>query len=185
MRLERRFDEARSGAEGWLMATGLAWFVVAVAPRREFAVERDVMDLGYETYIPRMTRRVFYKGRRLTRVEPLLSGYIFVQFDPLIGEWGAIEDCDDVWSVLKHADIPTAVRAGELELLRQAEVAGLFDFSRPGLSYGEGDTVEIGDGHPFAGLRAIVKAATSKKRIRLILKSLGMLDIDPMFLRKV
>jgi transcription antitermination factor NusG len=165
--------------------TAPAWFVVACAPRREFAVERDIMDLGYETYIPRMTRRVVYRGRRVLRVEPLLSGYLFVQFDPLIGAWGDIEVCDDVWGLLKHGHSPAAVRAGELNRLKQAEVAGLFDFSNPGLSYGEGDTVEITDGHAFAGLRAIVKSATSKKRIRLILKSLGMLDIDPAYLRKV
>jgi transcription antitermination factor NusG len=184
MRLERRFDEPCGGPEGWLM-TGLAWHVLAVMPRREFAAERDVMDLGFETYIPRQRRSKVYRGRRLKIVEPLLTGYIFVAFDRDRDPWGEIEWADDVWGLLKDGDKPTAVRAGELELLRQAEVAGLFDFTNPGLAYRDGDTVEIAEGHALAGLRAIVKSATGKKRIKVLLKSLGVLDIDPSFLRKV
>lgn len=164
---------------------GLSWHVLAVMPRREFAAERDVMDLGFETYIPRMRRTKVYRGRRLKVVEPLLVGYIFVAFDRLLDSWGEIETVDDAWGLLKQGLIPSAVRVGELDRLRAAEVAGLFDFTRHGLSYGEGDTVEIADGHALAGLRAIVKSATGKKRIKVLLKSLGVLDIDPSFLRKV
>lgn len=184
MRLERRFDESRSGPEGWLMS-GRAWYVMATKPRCELAVEREVMVLGFETHVPRMRRNKFYRGRRLRIVEPLLTGYIFVSFDREVDSWGAVESVDDAWGVLKQGLIPSAVRVGELERLRAAEVAGLFDFTRHGLSYGEGDTVEIADGHVLAGLRAIVKSATGKRRIKVLLKSLGVLDIDPSFLRKV
>lgn len=169
------------------MSDGPAWYVVAVMPRREFAAERDIMALGFETYIPRQQRRKIYRGKLLTVAEPLLTGYLFVAFDREREHWGAIEDCDDVLGIIKSktAATPICVRAGELELLRRAEVAGLFNFSRPGASYAEGDNVEIHGDHPLAGFRAKVKAAKGKKKIRIILKYLGIAEIDPMYLRKV
>lgn len=177
---------------------GRAWFVCMVSPvgvrwdGRDFPAARAIEQLSFETYVPRATRKIIHRGRRIVRVSSLLGCYIFVRFDRERDDWGVIRrpeefgkgGIDGVHGIIR--DIfgnPCRVPDIQVDRLRRAEEAGAFDFTRQS-AFSPGDTVRITEG-PFAGFIAKVRSASPQKRVRLILGNLGEAQIDPAFIERL
>lgn len=163
---------------------GRAWFVVCVMGRNEHEIAREVDGFGFGAFYPVMSRSKVKRGRRVIINDPLFPGYLFAHFDREKDDWGKIEDINGVISILRNGLLPSRVPDNAIEHLRNAEAAGVFDYTKPGSAFREGESVEITEG-PFAGLIAKVRAASPKKRVKILLDTFGKIEIDPGFLRKV
>ena len=163
---------------------GRAWFVAGVMGRQEAAAASDIRALGFDVFCPMQTRPKRERGRRVERSEPLFAGYIFASFDRELDDWGSILEVDGVMDILSNGQLPVRVPDVEIQRLRQAEQAGVFDFTSPASSLAIDERVEITEG-PFAGLIGRVRKAAANKRVKILLDALGAVDVDPTFLRKV
>ena len=163
---------------------GRAWFVVYVMSRKEIEIKREIAALGFDVFYPVMSRVKIRRGRRIIINDPLLPGYLFAHFDREKDDWGKIEDINGVLGILKNGLLPCRIPDLAITRLRQAEAAGLFDYTKPGSAFEDGAVVEITEG-PFAGMIAKVKSASPKKRVKILLDALGAIEIDPCFLREV
>lgn len=161
---------------------GRAWYVAETEPRAEFAVCAAVIGLGFDACAPRERRR--RKGK-ITEAA-IFSGYCLVSFDPEREDWGAILDTDGVVDIINIAGAPARMREGQalIDTLRRAEEAGVFDHTRPALTFTPGDELEIMEG-PLAGIIAKFRNANGKKRAKLLHQLLGTIDVDAAILRKV
>lgn len=194
------YDTIRRNAEDWIarqvakqkqyqrevipasFPLGRAWFVVAFENQKR-AVE-GIADIGLSTFCPVMSRTKIRKGRKVIINDPLFPGYLFAHFDREKDDWGKIEDVKGVLGILKNGLLPSRIPDLVIERLKHAEAAGVFDYTKPGSAFKEGEEVEVTEG-PFAGLIAKVKSASPKKRVRLLMASLASVEIDPCYLRKV
>lgn len=164
---------------------GRAWFLVCCFAGREDAVNTEIRKLGFETFLPRERKRQIVRGRRVVTLRSLFPGYLFASFDRTRDDWGAICAIDGVLDVYKRDSIPVRVPDVQIERFRNAESAGLFDYTHASANFTDGQLVEIEDGGPFHGMLARIKSASAKKRVKILLESLATITIDPAFLRKV
>lgn len=141
----------------------------------------DIRELGIEAFCPMEIRAKRERGRRIEKQSPLIPGYLFVHFDRERDGWEAIYDIDGVMDILSNADMPLRVPDADMERLKRAYEAGVFDYTRPA-ALGEGQPVEIMEG-PFAGLIARVRCASPNKRVKVLLEALGTIEIDLCALR--
>lgn len=166
---------------------GRAWYVVSAFSRSEDDIEREVIDLGFEAYVPRQKVKRIVRGRRVEQEVALFPGYLFVSFDHDRDNWAFILDIDGVIEILRNSNVPVRVNATIIDRLRRAEAAGQFDKTKPGAEFSEGQEVEIMEG-PMAGLIAKIKSARAKNRIKILTNLFGtaiVSDIDACKLRRV
>jgi len=164
---------------------GRAWFLLCYFSTEETNVSDEIRKLGYDIFSPQQSAVVIRRGRRMVVNSALFPGYMFVSFDRERDDWGLLADIDGVIGILKNANNPVRVPTEEIERLRRAEDAGLFDFSNPSANFTVGQLVEIEGNGPFKGLIARIKSATAKKRVKVLLDTLATITIDPVFLKKI
>lgn len=156
------------------------WFILAC--EREVDAQTEAKDAGYPTsYLPVEVRTRVKRGRKVKIEAALFPGYLFVKFDRDRHDWAELEHLDNALGILRNNLIPVCVPDAVIEKLQLAESQGLFSVESP---FKRGDTVEILEG-AFAGIIARVKAASPRKRVKLLLDALGEADVDAAVLRKL
>jgi transcriptional antiterminator RfaH len=149
------------------------WYAVQVKRHEEHRVVRHLAVKAIPTFLPLIEsfRRL---GRGTTRLEPLFSGYLFVQLpgierDP--GPWHAARWTPGVRRILGTEQTPVPMPAEAMDVIR-ARVQAL-GFVRPGARFTSGNKVRIQSG-PLAGLEAIFDRPISREgRVLVLLKLLG------------
>lgn len=171
-----------------------SWFVAAVESptlvwtQGKFAIERKINGLGFQTFIPWEERTEIKRNRRIKAYRPVFGPYIFVQFDRENDSWGELRPYNDrhgdgikgFIDILKNNNVPMRIPDLVMSRIRNAFDLGLFNSS----PLPKGTSVEIMEG-PFASLIGIIKSTSKKRRVKVLLKHLGLLDLDPAYLRKV
>jgi transcriptional antiterminator RfaH len=168
---------------------GRAWYVISCFAKNEFEIEREMIRVGFDAYVPKMRRRKVVAKRRVIIEQALFPGYVFVAFDVEREDWQElILPTPGVIDLLSNNRIPVRLR-GEVEALQRAQAAGAFDYTVKNLSFGIGDTVQIKkDGSPMDTFFAKVKNANAKHRVEILLNFLGRQvtsTIEPCYLEKV
>ena len=147
------------------------WYAVHTKARQEAIAAQHLGNQAYRTHLPLMRSPKRRGGRWQAQAEPLFPGYLFVELD--------IHRQDTV-PIRSTRGVVGLVRFGnKLCPLPQGLVDGLIRSQPPGDEsidleklFCPGDEVAIVDG-PFQGLRAIVKARSSKERVCVLLDLLG------------
>lgn len=176
---------------------GRAWFVAVCSPfemhwsadqngKGHFPVERRINELGFETYGPIERKLKIINRRKHERVTPLFGCYIFARFDRERDDWGNInpDQARGAYGVLKNLDMPARVPDIVIDRLRRAEDAGVFDYTKPSSAFNKGDMLEIQEG-PYKDFIGKVKSAEPRKKVKLLMDRLGVVEIDPQYLAKV
>lgn len=145
---------------------------VYTRPRKEFQARDEIKALGFEPFLPIQTRSVVFRKKRVSVTESLFTRYCFVAFDSNKDSYGAIKHCRGVEYLIENAGTPTIVPNAAIEILKMAEKAGCFDFTRSKAKFEPGDNVEILQG-PFTGLIAKVQSASPRKRVKVLMNLLG------------
>ena len=147
------------------------WYVAMTVTRGEGKAIKEMAAEGIESFLPIMRIACFdrRKNRRVTREFPLFNKYVFVG-DP---DFGRLHKCRSVVSLLGVNGTPQTVSQAEVERVRHAVSAGIFDrlpVDKRGLK--PGMTVRIGVG-PFTGFHGQVQSFEGKKLVRVLAEILG------------
>lgn len=94
------------------------WHAVKTFPNRELAVADRFADLSIDVYCPKFTASWASRGRKVSRILPYLSTYIFARWnaaDPHL--WHALKAVSGVSGFL-GGSVPSPVPDAEIEALR-------------------------------------------------------------------
>jgi transcription antitermination factor NusG len=142
-------------------ATGMAWFALSVAPRKEKVTARTLRAMGYEDFLPLYSLKRRWSDRIKTVEFPLFPGYVFSRFDPKLRL--PILKIATVNHVVGPGNKPEPVQESEILALRTVCQSGLQAIPCPYLTVGS--KVLIHDG-PLSGLEGIL---VRDKQTRLVL----------------
>jgi transcriptional antiterminator RfaH len=150
------------------------WYAVQAKNHNEARVLHHLTERIIPTFLPLIEVTRHYGPRRLTRLEPLFPGYLFVQLECLDRNpirWDAVRWAPGVKSILNSGGMPTSVPDSVIDAIK-IRVQDL-GFVRPGLRFGRNDRVLIRCG-PLAGLEAVFeRPLSSAGRVLVLMRLLG------------
>lgn len=144
------------------------WYALYTKPRWERKVAKQLEDAGFQVYCPTVTEIRQWSDRKKKVTTPLFKSYVFVKVSEK--QRPEVFAASGVVQYIYWLGKPAVIRDSEIEVIQkwlndetveEIEIASL----------SPGDQVTISKGS-FKGKEAIV-SKIGKKRLRLILKSLG------------
>lgn len=128
----------------------MSWFALQVRSRRESVIAAQLMEQGYECFLP-LHKSVRRWSDRMKEVEqPLFPGYLFSRFDFL--NCRSLLMTPGVQQVLGNGRNPIPVEERELQSIRQALSSGLPNQPWPYLQVGERVRVNHGSLNNLEGI---------------------------------
>ena len=97
------------------------WYVAYTKPRQEKRAQENLVNQGFETFLPLIALEKLKQGSIERVIEPLFSRYIFVKLDPHTSPWGSIRSTLGVSRLLTLGGLPAAVPPGLVEGLKQTQ----------------------------------------------------------------
>jgi transcriptional antiterminator RfaH len=147
----------------------MKWFVLYTRSRWEKKVEKNLLELGVDTYCPTITEERQWSDRKKKVTSPLFKSYVFVKIDEARRDM--VFEIPGVVKYLYWLGQPAVVKEKEIELIKTwLEDEMVEEINITHLS--PGDKVQIANGS-FKGKEAIV-SKVGKKRMKLVLKSLDL-----------
>ncbi len=145
------------------------WYAVYTKSRREKEVERDLLEDGYEAYLPTVRKLRQWSDRKKWVEMPLFSGYCFVKVSHL-----------EYFKVLQHPGIVKYVSFGgkaspvpdrQIEAVKRIMGENL-DFEVTTDRFKKGQVVEIDVG-PMSGCQGEIVQISGKKKILIRVGDIG------------
>lgn len=144
-----------------------AWHAIRAKPGAEGKALIGIKAARLQAFLPVERIRVQHRATAfMLSWRPLFPGYLFAAFDPG-RDLPRLLELDGVQNALRVGDQLAVIPTGVVEVLQQAQQAGMFDRTMTVAGFGLGEQVRILDG-PFAGLVARVSSARAKKRIQVV-----------------
>jgi len=174
--------------------SGTAWHVAYTEPNAEASARDEIIELGFEVYMPVERYMKAHRGKRVEFTRPLFPRYLFVGV-AMGQQWQPIKYVEGVHDVLRNNDIPSRVPVGVIDFLRKSESVGVFDRRKNAPNpFKIGEIVRVSEG-PFSGLNARIEAFAAKikstsasKRAKVLLAFLGRqvaMELDVVALEKL
>lgn len=144
------------------------WYVIYTKPRWEKRVAEELFKFGIEAYCPTVTEVRQWSDRKKKVESPLFKSYVFVKMAGKSRD--KVFECPGVVRYLFWLGKPAVVKDAEIDTIKkwldndEMEIVSTDHLS-------PGDHVTIAGGN-FKGQDAIIQKI-GKKRLRLILKSMG------------
>lgn len=126
---------------------GLLWFALWTRSRHEQVVCDQLLQKGYEAFLPTVTRWSRWKDRKKKIAWPLFPGYCFAKFDPRTRV--PILKCSGVVNIVSIASAPAPIPPVEIESIRRLVESDLQYDPCPMIH--EGQLVEVVHG-PLTGV---------------------------------
>lgn len=150
------------------------WYAVQAKSHNEARVLHNLTHKTIPAFLPLIEVIRHYGSRRLTRLEPLFPGYLFVQLERLDcnpGHWDTVRWTPGVKSIVGFEGAPAPVPDAVIDAIK-TRVQDL-GFVRPGLRFGRHDRVVVRRG-PLAGLEAVFERPLSGSgRVQVLMHMLG------------
>jgi transcription antitermination factor NusG len=102
-------------AAHWLMNTSENWFVLYTKSRQEKVLASQLMDAGYEVYLPLLKKLSQWSDRKKVLEVPLFNSYVFIKG---VNEKARFKDFNSFVAFLKFNGKPAAVRQHEIDTLK-------------------------------------------------------------------
>lgn len=151
---------------------GRRWYCVYCHPQKEFRAERGLQAIGYRTFLPTERKWIRHARYKTEKIVPLLSRYLFVNFDVANG-WPGLAQVDGVASLLCNDGLPVRIDEEIITALMQSCRFGVFDETTAVGRLPIGAAVKIMVG-PLRGFIAELKSADSgAKRAEIFVSMLG------------
>lgn len=146
----------------------MKWYVIYTKPRWEKRVAGELEKLEIEAYCPVITEVRQWSDRKKKVVSPLFKSYVFVRLTEK--ERSIVFQVPGVVQYLFWLGKPAVVKDTEIETIKEwLDDDRIEEVSTEHLS--PGDRITIANGE-FKGQDAVI-AKIGKKRLRLILKTMG------------
>jgi transcription antitermination factor NusG len=163
------------------------WYALRSKPRKEDVVWKQVSELGYEVFYPRM--RVNPVNPRSKKVRPYFPGYMFVKLDLEAAGLTAFQWMPHTTGLVAFGGEPAYVPENLIHAIRERveEIAAAGGVVFDGLEQGDDVVIEYG---PFEGYEAIFdQRLPGTERVRVLLQLLSNrrqlpVEIDASKIRK-
>ncbi|MBV5269518.1 MAG: transcriptional activator RfaH [Afipia sp.] len=154
------------------MGTDAAWYVVHTQVNGEAKAARNLVQQGFEIYLPSYLKRRSHARKIKEVVAPLFPRYLFVRIDMATQRWRSIQSTLGVCHLVANGQDPTPVSRDVLSLLKSREdQSGLIKMDRvPQFSLGDKVRVLAG---AFADSLGLYDGANDRDRVAILLDFLG------------
>lgn len=145
------------------------WYALYTKPRWELKTAKNLKEAGIETFCPTVTEVRQWSDRKKKITTPLFQSYVFVRLPEK--DRSRVFDVPGVVQYVFWLGKPAIIRDEEIAAIREwLEDDSLEEIEVSHLEPGDRITVNSGS---FKGKEAHI-AKVGKKRLRLILKGLGV-----------
>lgn len=159
-----------------------AWFVVQTQVNSEAKAERNLLQQGFDVYLPRYLKLRSH-ARKIDKVPaPLFPRYMFVQVDIAKQRWRSIQSTLGVSHMVFNGSRPASVADNIIETLKAREdERGMIKLGRPAhIAVGERVRILAGS---FVGSLGFFEGMADRDRVAILLDFLGRkvrvsLDMD-------
>ena len=150
-----------------------AWYVAQTQAQVEAKAAANLMQQGFEIYLPRYSRTARHARRVNVVRAPLFPNYIFVRIDVETQRWRAVNSTVGVKRLIGHEGVPARIATDVIQSLKEHEQTdGFLSIVSPAMRFKAGDPVRILRG-AFDSCRGIFQARTDNERIEILLEMLG------------
>jgi transcriptional antiterminator RfaH len=152
---------------------GKRWFVVQAHANQERQARQNLVNAGFEVYLP---MRLCPHPKARNPITPFFPRYLFVRFDPTITQWLEIISTVGVHDIIRKVTVegrvPRAAPASMIDQIRGWEIDGVIHLlataKKGGPVFKPGDRVTVVEG-PFSGCEALVRIAHDNDRVTVML----------------
>lgn len=166
-------------------AGDLEWYVIRVAPQKEFVVQELLARKGVVTYCPsdsRWRRKNRFQKQKSLIPYPLMPSYVFAGFIPGVPAWFDLFSIGPVLGCVGFNGRPARVNPGRMSKLISQHRNGLVrpdeeQFMKTWREFKTGDLVRISQG-PFEG--CVVPVVDVKgPHAKILIEMFGMSTVAP------
>jgi transcriptional antiterminator RfaH len=148
----------------------LKWYVVYTQAGKEAFAAQNLLNQGFEPYLPRYRKRRRHARRVDTVLAPLFPRYLFLRMDPAQQRWRSINGTFGVCYLLADGAEPMTLPDGMIDAIRTREEDGEVHIAAP--DFEKGQRLHVTDG-PFAELDGIFDCVDDQDRVVLLLDFMG------------
>ena len=136
----------------------MPWYAIQHKPAQAERALENLQNQNARCFYPKVTVETIRAGKRITRLEPLFSGYLFINIDESDPLWGKLRSTRGVLRVVGFGGKPLPVPDEVIEYIYD----GLTAVEEQG-GLRKGETVRIQEG-PFRGIEGIFQAYEGDER---------------------
>lgn len=146
------------------------WYVVYTQATKEAFAAQNLVNQGFEPYLPRYRKQRRHARRVETVLAPLFPRYLFVRMDPTQQRWRSINGTFGVSHLLTDGNEPQAVPEKVIEIIRSNEDGGIVVVQAP--SFKKGQNLLVTEG-PLSDLKGIFECVDDQERVVMLLNLMG------------
>ncbi|WKE66780.1 transcription/translation regulatory transformer protein RfaH [Gallaecimonas kandeliae] len=149
----------------------LGWYLVYCRAKQEMRAKANLMNQGFETYLPRILATDIQRGRRQTAERVLFPNYLFVHIDPTAGDYYKVRSTRGVHGFVRCGESPVRVPGKLIKTLvlneERLESQGALDSG-----FKAGQKIRLLNG-PFKGLSAVYQMEDGEERAKVMVELLS------------
>jgi transcriptional antiterminator RfaH len=151
----------------------ITWCVAHTQPLKESVAQKNLLDQGYDVYMPRFKKTVRHARKVEERLMPLFPRYIFVGIDFSSALWRNINGTRGVsYVVMAGENTPSKVPVSIIHELKSQEVSeGVVPLSSI-ITFSKGEKIRVIEG-VFADHMAVFESMDDKSRVQVLLTFMG------------
>ena len=155
----------------------MKWYVVHSKPRQEARAYENLLNQGFEVYLPTCKVQKLIKNKLSIEIEPMFSRYLFIRLDDVTSNWFPIRSTRGVAKLLQFGKetLPIIVPNQIIETIKENEVSE-HDQENARTLFLPQESVEIKSG-PFKGLigfyQDLISNQSGEVRALLLIELLG------------
>lgn len=162
------------------------WYVIHTKPRQEQRALINLMQQGYQGYLPIITLEKLSRGRINLVEEPLFPRYLFICLDnSRHGQnWAPIRSTLGVSGLVTFGSTPAKIDATLIDFIHQQQDSLKV---QPVRLFHQMERLLVSEG-PFAGLETIYQMSSGENRAMVLIELMGkptQMQIAPAHLRKI
>lgn len=148
------------------------WYAVKTKPRQERLAKKNLLDQGFEAYLPCITLRKRKLGKWQQVREVLFPGYLFIHVDTAAQAIAPVRSTPGVSGLVRFGNLLLPISDILIDHIKHQEQALNGEATAPAPTFQPGDKLAILDG-PFAGLTAAFSMTRSSDRVMVLINILG------------
>ena len=148
------------------------WYVAYTQLGAETLAEGQLIQQGFETYLPRCIRTIRHARRVRDVVVPLFPRYLFIEIDMQVQRWRSVNGTRGVSYLVAMGDRPAAVPQGIVEEIKSRETSDKLIEVPQKLPYETGETVEVTTGALTDQVGKFLRM-DARQRVVVLLELLG------------
>ena len=155
----------------------MKWYIIHSKPRQEARAYENLLNQGFEVYLPTCKVQKLIKNKLSIEIEPMFSRYLFIRLDDVTSNWFPIRSTRGVAKLLQFGkdSLPIIVPDQIIETIKAHDFSETEQENARTL-YKDQELLEIKSG-PFKGLTGfyqnLISNSSNEVRALLLIELLG------------